>query len=139
MRNVLVTGGAGFIGSNFIHYVLGLEPDVRVINLDALTYAGNLAEPQDLPDPSRHTFIQGDICDQKLVHDCFTSMQLTRWCILLLKRTWTAPFLARRSLSSPISLGRLTCWKPRGKTGWWRRRQLGSRGCRSAFSSRFYR
>ncbi len=71
MRNVLVTGGAGFIGSNFIHYVLGLEPDVRVLNLDALTYAGNLANLSDLPDPSRHTFIQGDICDQKLVHDLF--------------------------------------------------------------------
>ncbi len=71
MRNVLVTGGAGFIGSNFIHYVLEKEPDVRVINLDALTYAGNLENLKDLPDPARHTFIQGDICDQKLVEELF--------------------------------------------------------------------
>ncbi len=42
MKNILVTGGAGFIGSNFIHYLLDVEPDARIINLDALTYAGNL-------------------------------------------------------------------------------------------------
>lgn len=71
MRNVLVTGGAGFIGSNFVHYVLGLEPDVRVVNLDALTYAGNLENLKNLPDPSRHTFVQGDICDAKLVNELF--------------------------------------------------------------------
>ena len=71
MRNVLVTGGAGFIGSNFVHYVLGLEPDVRIVNLDALTYAGNLENLKKLPDPSRHTFIQGDICDAKLVNELF--------------------------------------------------------------------
>lgn len=71
MRNILVTGGAGFIGSNFIHYVLEKEPDVRVINLDALTYAGNLENLKGLPDPARHTFIQGDICDQQLVEELF--------------------------------------------------------------------
>jgi dTDP-glucose 4,6-dehydratase len=67
MKNVLVTGGAGFIGSNFIHYLLKQNPEVRIINLDALTYAGSLANLNDLPDPDRHTFIQGDICDRPLV------------------------------------------------------------------------
>ena len=67
MKNVLVTGGAGFIGSNFIHYLLKHSPDVQIINLDALTYAGSLANLNDLPDPARHTFIQGDICDRPLV------------------------------------------------------------------------
>lgn len=67
MKNVLVTGGAGFIGSNFVHYLLQHNPDVRIINLDALTYAGSLANLVDLPDPARHTFVQGDICDRPLV------------------------------------------------------------------------
>jgi dTDP-glucose 4,6-dehydratase len=71
MRNVLVTGGAGFIGSNFIHYILKAEPDVQVINLDALTYAANLDNLNDLPDPSRCLFIKGDICDTERVERIF--------------------------------------------------------------------
>jgi len=67
MKNVLITGGAGFIGSNFVHYLLRHEAHVHVFNLDALTYAGNLNNLRDLPDPSRHTFIRGDICDRDLV------------------------------------------------------------------------
>lgn len=67
MRNVLVTGGAGFIGSNFIHYALIAEPNVRIINLDALTYAGSLENLRDLPDPDRYKFVKGDICDSSLV------------------------------------------------------------------------
>ncbi len=71
MRSVLVTGGAGFIGSNFVRYLLGVEPEVRIINLDALTYAGNPANLTDLPDAARHEFIHGDICDAGLVNDLF--------------------------------------------------------------------
>ena len=67
MKNILVTGGAGFIGSNFIHYVQQHDAFVHIINLDALTYAGSLENLADLPDPDRHIFIQGDICDQALV------------------------------------------------------------------------
>ena len=66
-KNVLVTGGAGFIGSNFVRYLLKTEPEVRVINLDALTYAGALDNLAGLPYPDRHVFVQGDICDQGLV------------------------------------------------------------------------
>jgi dTDP-glucose 4,6-dehydratase len=62
MKNVLVTGGAGFIGSNFVRCMLLKEAHVRVVNLDALTYAGNLENLSDLPDPARYTFVQGDIC-----------------------------------------------------------------------------
>lgn len=71
MQNILVTGGAGFIGSNFIRYLLEHEPAVRVINLDALTYAGSLANLQDLPSPDRHIFVQGDICDANTVGEIF--------------------------------------------------------------------
>jgi dTDP-glucose 4,6-dehydratase len=71
MREVLITGGAGFIGSNFVRYLLEVEPDVQVINLDALTYAGSVENLRDLPDPERHTFIRGDICDRALIEELF--------------------------------------------------------------------
>jgi dTDP-glucose 4,6-dehydratase len=66
---ILVTGGAGFIGSNFVRYVLQTQPDVSLVNLDLLTYAGSLENLKDLPHPNRHTFIKGDICDQAQVED----------------------------------------------------------------------
>jgi dTDP-glucose 4,6-dehydratase len=71
MQNVLVTGGAGFIGANFVHYLLSVEPNVRIINLDALTYAGSLENLQNLSDPTRHTFVHGNICDQQLLEKLF--------------------------------------------------------------------
>jgi dTDP-glucose 4,6-dehydratase len=67
MNNILVTGGAGFIGSNFIRYLLANEFGVKLFNLDALTYAGSLANLNELLDPPRHTFIRGDIADRSLV------------------------------------------------------------------------
>ncbi|HMM99229.1 MAG TPA: dTDP-glucose 4,6-dehydratase [Anaerolineales bacterium] len=67
MKNILVTGGAGFIGANFVRYILQAEPGAHVINLDLLTYAGSLENLRDLPDESRHTFVRGDICDRPLV------------------------------------------------------------------------
>ncbi len=69
MKKVLVTGGAGFIGSNFVRHLLQVEPGVHVVNVDALTYAGSLENLRDLPDESRHTFVEGDICDRALIHD----------------------------------------------------------------------
>ena len=63
MKNLLITGGAGFIGSNFIHFALNHDPHIKVVNYDALTYAACLKNLEDLPDPSRYTFIEGDICD----------------------------------------------------------------------------
>lgn len=69
MRNVLVTGGAGFIGSNFVRYLLKAEQDVRIFNLDALTYAGSMENLNDLPWPDRHKFVRGDITDQNLMNE----------------------------------------------------------------------
>ncbi len=66
-QNILVTGGAGFIGCNYVRYMLETYKDVKIVNLDALTYAGSLDNLKDLPNESRHTFIQGDICDRELV------------------------------------------------------------------------
>jgi dTDP-glucose 4,6-dehydratase len=66
---MMVTGGAGFIGSNFIRYLLGKYPDVEVINYDKLTYAGNLDNLRDLDNDPRYSFVKGDIADQKTVED----------------------------------------------------------------------
>lgn len=66
-KNILVTGGAGFIGSNYIRYMLKNYSHIRIINLDKLTYAGSKANLIGLPDKSDYIFIQGDICDGALV------------------------------------------------------------------------
>ena len=66
---LLVTGGAGFIGSNFIRHVLAAHPDDHVVNLDKLTYAGNPANLADLAGDPRYTFVKGDICDAALVEE----------------------------------------------------------------------
>ena len=66
---LLVTGGAGFIGSNFIRYILGKYPEYEVINLDKLTYAGNLDNLSDIAGNPRYEFVKGDIADRKLVYD----------------------------------------------------------------------
>jgi len=69
MKNtrILVTGGAGFIGSNFIRYLLEKYPDCKIINLDKLTYAGNLNNLKDIENDKNYTFVKGDICDKKIV------------------------------------------------------------------------
>lgn len=70
-KTILVTGGAGFIGSNFVPYFATKYPEYHVINLDKLTYAGNLDNLRECDDMPNYTFIQGDICDQELVEKLF--------------------------------------------------------------------
>ena len=74
MNVVLITGGAGFIGSNLVHYCLEHQ-DFTLINLDKLTYAGNPESLQALQDHSRHVFVKGDICDRDLVKDLLQKYQ----------------------------------------------------------------
>ena len=71
MRRLLVTGGAGFIGSNFVRYWLERHPDDRLVNLDALTYAGNLESLADVQDRPNYRFVHGDIGDWGLVNELF--------------------------------------------------------------------
>ncbi len=71
-RTLLVTGGAGFIGSNFIHYALNEHPDWEITNLDKLTYAGNLENLKGIQDEPGYHFVKGDIADRKLVDALFS-------------------------------------------------------------------
>lgn len=69
MTKLLITGGAGFIGSNFVKYMLNKYPDYEIINLDSLTYCGNLENLYDIESNPNYTFIKGDICDSELVEE----------------------------------------------------------------------
>lgn len=69
MKQYLITGGAGFIGSNFVRYLLKHHGDIRIVNLDLLTYAGRT---ENLPEDPRHTFVRGDVCDRALVSRLFS-------------------------------------------------------------------
>lgn len=71
---ILVTGGAGFIGSCFVRHILNKYSDYQVINLDVLTYAGNIENLDDVKDNPRYTFIHGSICDKKLVRDLISQV-----------------------------------------------------------------
>ena len=72
MKTLLVTGGCGFIGSNFVRYILSNEKKCRVVNLDKLTYAGNPENLNDVADDKRYIFVKGDICDEKVVDAIFS-------------------------------------------------------------------
>lgn len=67
MKRILVTGGAGFIGSNFVRYILNKYKDYKIVNLDLLTYAGNIKNLDDIKDNPNYLFVKGDIADKQLV------------------------------------------------------------------------
>ena len=71
MKKILVTGGAGFIGSNFINYILKSRDDYFIVNLDKLTYAGNLENLKEIESNKNYTFIKGDITNSELVNYIF--------------------------------------------------------------------
>ncbi|MBL7771890.1 MAG: dTDP-glucose 4,6-dehydratase [Chitinophagaceae bacterium] len=70
-KRILITGGAGFIGSHVVRYFVNAAPHYQIINLDALTYAGNLENLKDIQDKPNYTFVKGDICDAALVNAIF--------------------------------------------------------------------
>ena len=77
--NLLVTGGAGFIGSNFVHYILEKYPDNKVINLDLLTYAGSIHNLDDIKDNPNHVFVQGNIGNSELVRHLVRTHAITHF------------------------------------------------------------
>ena len=101
MRTYLVTGGAGFIGSNYIHYMFKKYGDeIRIINVDVLTYAGNLENLKDVEDKPNYTFIRADICDKEAI-----SKILIVWFILPQRAMWTEVLRTRKCLCRPM------CWE----------------------------
>ena len=77
MQTVLITGGAGFIGSNFIPYFLDKNPELHVVNLDLLTYAGDLSNLKEIENKSNYTFVKGDICNRSLLETLFEEYEFT--------------------------------------------------------------
>ncbi|MBL4745952.1 MAG: dTDP-glucose 4,6-dehydratase [Flavobacteriaceae bacterium] len=76
MKAILVTGGAGFIGANFIEFIIDEYPEYQVVNLDKLTYAGDLMHLKKVQNHMNYTFIQGDICDRALIEMLFTTYDI---------------------------------------------------------------
>lgn len=75
-KNILITGGAGFIGCNFVRYLLRTDLAAHIVNLDALTYAGSPKNLENLPDDARHRLVKGDICDRSLVDRLLHEQQI---------------------------------------------------------------
>ncbi len=75
-KALLVTGGAGFIGSNFIHYMMKKYPEYKIINLDKLTYAGNLENLKDIENNENYRFVRGDICDRSIIEELFSANKI---------------------------------------------------------------
>jgi len=77
MKRILVTGGAGFIGSNFINHILKNRSDIFIVNLDKLTYAGNLQNLKGVEKNPNYTFVKGDIVNDELVSFIFKKYEIT--------------------------------------------------------------
>ena len=95
MKKYLITGCAGFIGSNFVYYMLKKYDEILLVNLDKLTYAGNLENLKGVEGDSRHVFVQGDICDRALVEKLF--LQYDFDCVI----NFAAESHVDRSISNP--------------------------------------
>jgi len=128
-RRALVTGGAGFIGANFVRYWLASDPEIRIVNLDLLTYAGSLDNLAGLPDEDRHTFVEGDICDRALVD------RLLREHAVDTVVHFAAESHVDRSISGPSAFiqtnitGTFTLLEA-VRQHWLEERRLGADGCR---------
>ena len=78
-RNIMITGGAGFIGSHVVRLFVNKYPEYRIINLDKLTYAGNLANLKDVEDKENYVFVKADICDYGTIKSLMAKYGIATW------------------------------------------------------------
>ena len=78
-RSIVITGGAGFIGSHVVRLFVNKYPDYHIINLDKLTYAGNLTNLKDIENKPNYTFVKADICDFEKMREVFAEYESCRW------------------------------------------------------------
>src|SRR6266571_1471431 len=116
MARVLITGGAGFIGSHYVRHALTAHADWQVTVLDKLTYAGNPANLEDLKDHPRYRFVRGDIASRKDV-DAAMGAGSTTCSISPRRRTSTARSVTRRGSSAPMSTGPTPCSRRPARAG----------------------
>lgn len=110
MKTIFITGGAGFIGSALIRYIIKYT-DCVVVNLDKLTYAGNLASLENESKSSRYHFEQVDICDSGRISQLFANINRMRLCTLQRRATSIARLADRRRLCKPILSVLIRYWK----------------------------
>ncbi|MDD2247148.1 MAG: dTDP-glucose 4,6-dehydratase [Proteiniphilum sp.] len=117
-KNVLITGGAGFIGSHVVRLFVNSYPEYHIINLDKLTYAGNLANLKDVEDKSNYTFVKADICDFDKIKEVFKSFKIDSVIHLAAEshvdRSITDPFsFAETNVMGTLNLLQAAreCWK----------------------------
>ena len=103
MRNILVTGGAGFIGSHLVRLLVNKYPDYHIINMDVLTYAGNLENLKDIENKENYTFIKCDICDVEKVKKVFIDHKIDSVIHL------AAESHVDRSIKDPFSFAQTEC------------------------------
>ena len=146
-RNILVTGGAGFIGSHVVRLFVTKYPDYRIINLDALTYAGNLENLKDIENCPNYVFVKGDICDHAHVSDIFASYNVDGVIHLAAEshvdRSIEDPFtFARTNVMGTLTLlhAARTYWSPTSlrETGVSPTSLRGSEGAVAICNRRFY-
>ena len=110
MRAILVTGGAGFIGSNFVRYMVNAYPDYRILVLDALTYAGNRENLADLEGRENFQFVEGNICDAVVVDELVRRVDAI---INFAAETHVdRSILSADSFIRPMWWAPLPCWRP---------------------------
>ena len=101
-KKILVTGGAGFIGGNFVHYMVDKYPNYMIVNLDALTYAGNLETCQPVEGKPNYKFVKGDIADRDFIFDLFEKEKFDIVLVSSLEKAILNCFVVEMNLSNVI-------------------------------------